>query len=180
MTFAELSSELDRLHGLPFPPSDYQTHWEGLRDMPKDALARAVGKAARACERFPAPAELRALADSQRPTLAVVPRPTTVLAEPVVFADPRLPAPITIDREWRYYCDDCSDTGRESVWCDRHEGSSVTKKPWHRVEQCSMEACRYYPHEWVRRCGCWYTNPALTRKRLDQAKYAEQRTGGRQ
>lgn len=182
MTFEELSGELDRLHGLPFPPADYQTHWEGLRDMPHAVLSSAVKAAARVCERFPAPAELRSLADSHRPSTALVERPTTALAEPVTFTPPFLSKPITIEREWHYYCEDCSDTGQVSVWCMRHPGSTVTRKPWMLEEFCTLKSCNekvLYPHEWVRQCSCWYTNPALRAKRDSQAKYAEQRTDRR-
>lgn len=176
MTFEELSGELDRLHGLPFPPADYQTHWAGLRGMPRAVLTAAVNAAARVCERFPAPAELRSLADAHRPPLALVERPTTALAEPVVIHPPFLSKPITIDREWSYYCEDCSDTGRWSVWCNKTPGSEATRKPWVMVQACPTGANCFYPHEWVRECACWHTNPALIRKREEQAKYAAQRT----
>lgn len=178
MTFDQLSEQLDRLHGLPFPPADYRTHWEGLSDMPHEVLAFAVGKAAKFAERFPSPFELRQYADT-RPIPEIPDRPTTPVT-PVVFTHERLgDKRIVVDRVWQYYCEDCSDSGQLSMWCNRHPGSEVTKKPWQDVVQpCTLKKCQdnvLYPHEWVDRCHCWHTNPALKAKRDAQAKYAEQR-----
>lgn len=154
MTKAEHNRELRRLAGLPFAPASLDTHWEGLRDMPLADLAAAVGRAARTCERFPAPAELRQFADLERPPVLVKPS----------------------GRGYVNYCDDCDDTGWWSLWCDRAPWSQVTKRLDHHVQQCPREQC-LYPHEWVKQCMCYHTNPALMRKRAAQARYAEQHKG---
>jgi hypothetical protein len=182
MTFADFKREVDRLRGLPFAPADYQTHWLGLRDLPLDVLAFAVTRAARVCERFPTPAELRTLADTRPAAMTSAPdQRARPLDTPVVITPPFLSKPITLDREWRYYCEDCSDGGMVSLWCDRADGSAAglqkphaTQKPWQIVEQCARVECPY-PHEWVRECACIFTNPAIARKREAQARYAEQR-----
>lgn len=177
MTYDEFSAQLNRLRGLPFQPPDYRTHWEGLQDVALDALAFAVGRAARSCERFPSPYELRQLADTRPPSPPVA-LPSTELDEPFVLEAPKFfSKPITITRVLGYYCEHCDDTGRVTVWCNRHPGEGQ-RKPWVTVEPCLLLSCiesAFYPHEWVKRCACWSTNPVLIRRREAQGRYAEQR-----
>lgn len=170
MTIEELESALDPLIGLKFKPADYRTHWAGLKDMPVDALRRAVERAVRQCVEFPTPAELRALADA-----SAAPRPTydqsVELSVPQMIPAPIVGRTFAITREWKYYCDICSDEGWESLWCG---APGPTRKPWQPLEKCG-EPCPY-PHEWVRRCQCVATNPAIQTRRERDAKFAAQRS----
>lgn len=177
MTYQELGVELDQLAGLPFAPADYRTHWLGLQDLPRDVLAGAVQRAARVCERFPSPPELRALADQQRPVVSGSPdRPARELETPLVVDSPLLGKPIRVTREWSYVCDVCSDGGWESLWC----GDPAGRKPWQALGACGRTR-EHLPHEWVTPCVCRERNPEVQRQRQAQARYAEQRTarGGR-
>lgn len=172
MTWEQLCTELDRLQGLAFPPPDYQTHWIGLQDMAAGDLAAAVKRAARACERFPSPAELRTLADAAGPPRVQVEELITTLETPVVIAVPFLAQPIQVTREWRYYCDDCSDTGWVTAWCGP---ADQCRRTWVQEARCPSTQEDHAPHEWVHQCACWASNPALVKKRTEQCRYAADR-----
>lgn len=170
MTFDAMRQELDRLRGLRFRPADYQTHWEGLQEMPLSALAAAVGRAAKQCQDFPTPAELRALADAVGPSVVVLEDRSTPLAAPVVVTAPFLSKPITVAREWKYYDERCSDLGWMSYWC----GDPASAKPWIEAVLCGR-LVEHPPHEWVERCRCADSNPAVLHRRERDARYAANR-----
>ena len=174
MTFDMMRHELDRLRGLRFVPADYRTHWEGLRDVPLSALSAAVGLAAKQCQDFPTPAELRTLVDAGGTSVVALEDRSAPLAAPVVIEAPFLSKPITVAREWKYYCETCSDTGWEGAWC----GDTKRMKPWQSRWDCGRTH-DHDPHEWVRKCLCFDTNAALVNKRASQAKYAAQRSDRR-
>lgn len=172
-----MATQLDRLSGLKFAPRDYQTHWEGLQDMPVEALCGAVSRAARACEAFPSPAELREFADAilnrAQPRSHVQ---METLGDEGVY-QVTLPNPfggdgltITVDRHWKYYCERCSDQGQETLQC----GSPVRPKPWLDRLHCGRDY-EHDPHEWARRCVCWSSNPAVLKRRESQTQYAAQK-----
>ncbi len=174
MTYDEMATQLDGLSGLKFRPADYQTHWTGLQDLPADVLAGAVRRAARQCQDFPTPAELRALADAGGTVGPAVEDRSEPMDTPVVVASPFLKEPITVSRVWKYYCEDCQDSGVESLWC----GDEALRKPWQPRSDCARPTA-HGPHEWVVPCACVHRNPALVNKRAAQAKYATQRGGER-
>jgi hypothetical protein len=170
MTIEELEATLDPIVGLKFKPADYRTHWAGLKDMPVDALRRAVERAARQCNEFPSPVELRALADSASPMTTAREDRSVPLDVPQIVAAPFLSKPIAVTREWRYYCETCNDEGWESLWCG---APGPTRKPWQRLAPCGRG--EHLPHEWVQRCACQATNPAVQHRRERDAKFAAQR-----
>jgi hypothetical protein len=172
MTFDEMRAALDTLTGLKFRPVDYKTHWTGLKDMPIDALTRAVHRAARQCSEFPSPAELRTLADAAGSTPVVFEDRSEPLDVPQIVSAPFLSKPIPVTRAWRYYCEDCSDEGWESLWCGP---IAVTRKPWQRLADCGRHT-EHLPHEWVQRCACQASNPAVIQRKERDAKFAAQRS----
>lgn len=172
MTFDEMRAALDTLTGLKFRPADYKTHWAGLKDMPLDALRRAVERAAKQCSEFPSPAELRTLADAAGPSLAVLEDRSVPLDVPQIVPAPFQSKPFKITREWKYYCDTCSDEGMESLWCGP---IGPTRKPWQRLAECGRSG-EHAGHEWVQPCACQATNPAVLHRRERDAKFAAQRS----
>ena len=68
MTREVFNAQLRRLAGLKYTPPMLDTHWEALCDLSEDELAGAVTMAARHCDDFPSPAELRRLTRGGRPS----------------------------------------------------------------------------------------------------------------
>lgn len=175
------NEQMDRLRGLRFVPASFDTHWEGLRDMPERVLDAAVGRAIRTRSDFPTPAELRVDADAVKHLVVAQEREPdrgTDLPEPKHFLlvndASEVAKTITAHRIWRYYCEVCGDSGDRSFWC----GASK-RQPWVVDATCESDTCRKirhghteYGHEWVRRCECWASNPAVQRRIESQAKYA--------
>jgi hypothetical protein len=176
MTPEFFEEQMNRLAGLKFPPSTMETHWEALRELPPHVLEAAVTLAQRTRVDFPTPVELRRDADQatatryqaadDRSVELPVPVPLGVL--PSGHALP----PAT--RLWRYYCDVCSDTGRQSLWC-----GAGRRQPWLQIDECDTYKCKSikaghpeYGHEWVKPCPCADSNPAVLRQREQSAKYA--------
>ena len=179
----EFRAQMTRLMGLKFAPSELVTHWEALRDVSADVLDAAVTKAQKTRSEFPSPVELRqdcdAVAHLVRP---IVDEDRGVeLAEPFTVTIPQAEKSFPITREWKYYHEACSDSGTESLWCGsvtREDGKpNLLVKPWHLLQACER-AGDHQPHEWVRRCRCWESNPALIAKRDRQQRYAETKTRG--
>ena len=169
MTYDELRRELDTLRGLKFPPPDYQTHWTALQDMTLASLHSAVVRAAKECQTFPTPAELRDMVN------VTVSRPegySEPLDVPKQVSAPFLSKPITITREWIYYCEDCSDSGWTTFWCG---ASNRAQKPWQIVRACERRG-DHGPHEWVARCHCYERNHAVQQRVQDQSERAAKRT----
>ena len=139
--------QMARMADLRFPPSSLAMHWEGLRDVPEAVLEAAVTRAIQTRASFPAPAELREDADVATPRPVWREIEPEPLLEPVLLGTLPTGAPVVARSRYEPHCPDCNDTGWAATE-DRHH---------------------------VRRCGCWATNPVLTRSREAQRKYAEAR-----
>jgi hypothetical protein len=168
-TWDHFSGQMQRLTGLRFPPADMRTHWEALRDLSASALEAAVSHAQKTRAEFPTPVELRQDADiAARPPIGQDTDRGVDLPVPREVPIPSAGLTVRMTREWRYYCDRCSDCGWESLWC----GDEAQSKPWQMSWDCGRHG-DHAAHEWVRKCSCWETNPALIRKRENQRKYAD-------
>lgn len=163
MSFAELRDALADLRGLPFAPADLNTHWLGLKDLPEPVLRAAVREAARRCERFPSPAELRQLADLAPAALPDVPSLVTPLAEPQVVGHLPTGRAIVQTAVYAPCCATCNDSG----W--------APTTMWHTKDGTPVPGGAPA----VTRCGCWADNPVLVRQRAQQARYAQQRVSGK-
>jgi hypothetical protein len=93
------------------------------------------------------------------------------LVKPVTIEAPHLTKPLTITREWTYYCERCSDTGWASFWC----GDMTHKKPWQGIGKCQRSE-EHSAHEYVAHCACWDSNPAVLKKRERNSQQAATRT----
>jgi hypothetical protein len=101
------------------------------------------------------------------------------LPSPVAFTVPPLVdgsqmPPLVFDREWKFYCEDCRDTGRVSVWCGGGQ-----YQPWLELRTCESRKCARirrghptYGHEWVFPCMCAETNPEIRKRKEREAQYA--------
>jgi hypothetical protein len=174
VTLEFFKEQMHRMVGLRFAPADYDTHWEGLRELPDAVLEAAVGRAVKTRADFPTPWELRQDADQVAGRVRTMEpdddQRRTPLVEPFEIVYPLGGAPIPVRETWSYYCETCSDGGFESVWCGDIKAPS--RAPWMYPRTCERRKA-HAPHEWVRQCACWDTNPALIRKRENQRKYAE-------
>lgn len=179
MTQDAFAVQMDRLSGLRFRPASLETHWEALRGIPEPVLEAAVTLAQRTRSEFPTPVELRQDADQvAHHARALEPDEdrSVALAEPFTITVPHVGKVVAITREWNYYCEDCSDSGWQSVWC----GAATTEsgapmpglKPWYARLHCERRN-NHDAHEYVRKCVCFDSNPALVRKRQAQEKFAE-------
>lgn len=175
MTWDFFEAQMARLRGLRWPPGDLQTHWDGLRELPEAVLEAAVARATKTRVDFPTPHEVREDAD-------IVAH--LVTREPDEDRGEDLPEPVELGtlpdgtkipparRLWRFYCETCADTGLRSWWCGE---VASARYPWMPVRRCDMTGCRktQYDHEFVERCACYDTNPALVKQRERQRRYAE-------
>jgi len=168
MTVQAFKAHMSRLDGLKFAPATMDTHWEALSDLTPEELDAAIGRAVRECEDYPAPKMLRAFVDAYRRDLPVPPEDLSreTPAEPRTIVTP-YGDQHTFNREWKYFCEDCSDTGRRSYWCG---DAKSTRMPWLTVARCHTINCEKlrrggYEHEWVDRCPCADTNPDVLRKK---------------
>jgi hypothetical protein len=172
MTRVDFDGHMLRLIGLRFAPADMDTHWEGLRDVPSSVLELAVARACRTRSEFPSPAELRedcdAVAHQVRTTVIDEDRGTD-LPEPVTLGTLPTGKAITAERVWRYYHEACSDSGMESLWCGE---PGPSRKPWQELQACERTK-PHDPHEWVRRCTCYDSNPHLIRKRERERQFSD-------
>ena len=163
--------QMARLSGLPFPPASLDTHWEGLKDLQSHDLERGVSVALRTSDRFPTPAEVRRYALETAPPVGSDEDRSAPLPEPIAIEVPHVAKPLTITREWRYYCEDCSDTSWRTLWC----GDSEHRPPWVTQRACA----RTYPHghhDYAEVCPCAERNPAVLRKRERAAQQAAHRS----
>lgn len=171
MIRADFDRQMTRLLGLRFAPVDLVTHWEGLRDLPAEALERAVSRAQTTRIDFPTPAELRQDADLSRVRETEPSEDRAMVLElPFEVVVPGAGTVVSVTREWRYYDERCADTGWASWWCG--EASHVRRAPWSEAQPCERRG-DHEAHEWVGQCACWASNPALVRKREAQRAYAE-------
>ena len=172
MTFAAFEHQMGRLSGLRFRPAELQTHWEALKDIPDAVLEAAVTRAQRSRVEFPTPVELRQDADQvafHAAPLEPAEDRSVPLTEPFTITVPEVGTVVSVTREWRYYCETCSDGGWESIWCGEITNG---RKPWQALRHCDRSGAHAH-HEWVRKCACYDTNQALVRKREAAQKYAE-------
>ena len=165
--------QMHRLTGLRFPPADLTTHWEALRDMPEALLSAAVEKAQRESDEFPSPSILRMYANQLRSD--VVPLPEVEdrgkdLPEPLAATLPSGKV-LPFKREWVYYCAECNDTGWRTWWCGPGQSPA---SPWVSCSPCQRHQ-EHGPHEWVGRCACAGSNPAVKRKRESEIQMAAKR-----
>lgn len=177
MTVEFFNRQMDRMAGLRFAPVDMTTHWEALRSLPDLALEAAVTRAQRTRVEFPTPIELRQDADqSVTVPSAIDPDPTrgTDLAEPkqilIQNAANDLSFTLPVTREWTYYCDSCSDSGWESLFCGPVK--DPLKKPWWTSRACDRRG-EHASHEWIIACPCRDWNPAIKRRKERDGKFAE-------
>lgn len=170
---AEFRAQMRRLLGLKFAPANLQTHWESLHDLPDALLQSAVDHAQRMCDEFPSPHELRTFAERMRFKVLPVPPPVdrSMPSERVITAELPGGGKIRIRREWKYYCDECSDSGWVSIWCDGYTRSDDESFPagrrsqrTERAEMCSRTEA-HGSHEWTMPCPCAATNPDVLRRR---------------
>lgn len=177
-----LRRQLRRLLVLPFPPDDISEHERALSDIPEPVLTAAVDYALKTRTRYPVPSELRMDVDHVRPQ-AEPPAPqedrSIELAQPFTITVPEVGTILSVTREWRYYCEDCSDLGWMSFWCgevtvqvDGQAQIVPGYKPWMVLGKCQRDG-KHYAHEYVQHCRCYESNPALIRKREAQRKYSE-------
>lgn len=173
MTLEFFNRQMARLTGLKFRPADLTTHWEALQDLPELVLEAAVTRAQRTRVEFPTPAELRQDADlATKATSLQEPAEyrATDLLEPFTVTVPGAGTILSVTRQWRYYDERCSDTGWASWWCGSDDDKQ--RPPWVPVARCYRHG-EHGSHEWVDRCACSDSNPALIRKRDAQRQYAE-------
>jgi hypothetical protein len=169
----EFRDAMKRLMGLKFAPSELTTHWEALRDLTAVELDAAVARAQKESDEFPSPRMLRAFVDEfrARQLVSEEDQSRAIPVEPTTFEVPHVGLTIPITREWRYYCDECSDTGVRSFCCGAGESS---RWPWMRVERCARRKA-HADHEWVEPCPCAETNPDVQRKKARAQQVTRQR-----
>ena len=173
MTFPAFEQHMGRLAGLKFKPASLQTHWEALKDLPDALLVAAVEYAQTATDEFPSPKQLKAYAEWQRAKAMPLEEEAdrgVDLDEPVTVGVLPTGFVIVARREWKYYCEECRDSGMTSWWC----GARVTRGhtthdpranayPWMRACRCPR-AHAHLPHEWVSVCACAEGNPHVKRR----------------
>lgn len=167
-------AHMTRLSGLRFSPADLTTHWEAMHDFPEPLLDAAVTRAARECINFPAPWTLLSFGEQARARVLPVPQEAqrgVELAEPVVLGTLPTGLVIKATREWRYYCDNCTDSGWRSVWC----GDVAEAKPWQERGVCGRGK-EHGSHEFVVACPCAASNPDVQR-RLERQRQSGRRGG---
>jgi len=156
------------LESLKFAPASMQLHWLALSDVTDGELQRAVERAARECDEFPSPKMLRAFIPP-KPLAAPVDDPAR--ETPVERKTFTLPDGTTlpVTREWKYFCDDCNDSG----WLNHFCGTDQPTKPWLSRRTCDRKY-DHPSHEWVRLCPCATRNPdvppAVKQRALAAAK----------
>lgn len=176
MSRQEFDKQLRRMLGLKFVPATLDSHYEVCGNLALDVLSEAVSVAVRECESFPAPSALLQFAYRVKDRVEPLPPTTTVDASRTVDHDERRVNAsgrvLKFTREWRYYCEDCSDGGYVSYWCGE---TGPTRKPWQVPSFCGRDH-EHAGHEWVGKCQCWNTNPTLLKSRERLARQAATRT----
>lgn len=174
MTPEFFEKQMERLMGMKFPPATLATHWEVVRDLEDNVLVAAVSKARDEGTEFPSPRMLKIHAESVRARIVPIPEEPMgeILPEPVELGKLPTGRPLRAYREWKYYCEDCRDTGTRSLWCLGHDAESlVNGKPRHELSRPKWLASsdcgrhrQHYAHEFVIPCPCASTNPDVLRK----------------
>jgi hypothetical protein len=161
VTWDQFQGQMARMSGLKFAPKELQTHWEALRDMTEPLLAAAVEHAQKTSDEFPSPKMLRMYADQLRARvvpLEELPDRSTPNPNPVEVVIPHTGQVLPFQRYWRYYCEDCSDSGWLTRWC-----GEKAPKPWNELQHCGRHR-EHGAHEWVTTCPCAPTNPDVQRR----------------
>jgi hypothetical protein len=174
MTQAVFESQMDRLAGLKFPPANLVTHWEALSALPAELLDAAIERAQRECNEFPSPSELLSFADQIRRSAPIPQEPdrgVELIAPVVIGVIPQTGTVIKAKREWRYYCEDCSDSGWRSIWC----GDQTYAKPWQERGVCGRHG-DHGAHEFVVPCPCASSNPDIRRRKERQSQATRRAT----
>jgi hypothetical protein len=174
-TVAHLREQLTRLLILRNPPADL-TEWETqLLDLPAHAITAAVDQALRTRVFFPLPAEVRADADAAGAGFALIApcddrdRERALLHPFAITLPVPDAAPITVhvEREWRYDCDTCSDSGWAEFWCgarpEARQGGA-TFLPRRRCQRLHTHDA----HAWALPCACVECNPTIARRKAAQ------------
>jgi hypothetical protein len=176
VTVQAFKSQMSRLDGLKFAPVTLDTHWEALSDLTSVELDAAVTRSARECDEYPSPRMLRAFVDEYRGRVEVPEEdPDRVTAiEPMTIEIPQVGLKLPVTREWRYYCEDCNDTGVRSYWCG---STPSTRWPWLSLQFCQRRN-EHGTHEWAGPCPCAETNPDVQRKRA-RAQQVSRKTAER-
>lgn len=170
---------MGRLGVLRGMPSDSDAFWEVFAGVSIEDMERGVKHALKTRAWYPAPVELMQDIEVSRPRQTwVPPKPVdTDVARVVSIPNPfgGKGITVTVYRDWNYYCEKCSDGGFTSMWC--HAGKGVPPpKDWMDVMRCGRgDHEDFYPHEWMQRCSCWDSNPALIKKRESLAAQAASR-----
>lgn len=163
---------MTRLIGLKFPPDSLDTHWDVLAHIDEGILKAAVAEAQGLYDEFPSPRQLLAcVASAERRAARLGPQEdrSTPLPEPIYYDVPNY-GRIRINREWKYHCEDCSDSGWRNFACG--EGLRVDVP----MVACARDV-EHPPHQWVTPCSCAESNPEVKRRRDKQAAMAAQRVG---
>ena len=173
MTPAWFDVQLGRMVVLRNMPMDSSEYWPVFAQIPEAIVMRGINHAIKSRTFFPTPAELLIDCDTAR---ARTPEPepdrphgdgfTATIRNP--FGGKNIS--VQVDREWKHYCDHCSDTGHRTRWCGAF--TDPNRKPWVDVGACAWKR-EHGTHEWAERCVCWDTNPALLRRRDREATYAK-------
>ena len=175
MTRDDMDRALGRMVSLRNMPGETDGYWTVLQRIPDRLLEMAVDHALRTRTWFPTPAEVLTDCDAVR-TRAREPEPEQPMVD---LADAEIRTitnpfdgrvvKIRVVRDWKYYCDDCDDTGQKLWWCgDR----ATCRWPWVESSNCGKRS-GHAPHDFMQRCSCWYSNPALITKRARDAKYSD-------
>lgn len=175
MTRELFDAQMGRLIVLKGWPDSVDEHFGALKDIPPDVFTAAVDHALKTRAWFPVPAEIRADADVvARVVVKLEPEPeweSSGNIEEHFIANPFGGKGITVkvDRDWKYYCDACNDTGMASKWC----GEDNTRFPWLPLVQCDRRG-KHFPHDWVAHCLCVEWNPTVKRRKDAQLRtYSE-------
>lgn len=168
-------AQMRRLLGLKFAPASMDTHWEALQHVEEPVIDAALTEGVREWGEFPSPQQILGVAERIRGRVIRIPDEDpsreTVLEQPIAYQVPHVATPLPVTREWRYYCEDCSDCGWRSVWC----GPLTDAKPWQESGHCGKRG-EHPPHEFVVMCPCASSNPDIRRKQ-ERARQAGRRGG---
>lgn len=147
LSFAQAFNRLAVATRLPVAEGDgamQQVYWDGLRELPIDAVTAAAGTLETHARWFPKVAEWREAAYRQQ-------------------LDARLQLPEGRDEPWQEECEACGDTGWERRRC--YPGTANTCGHYHCVKGRRAE------HTYVERCPCRPTNRTYQRQQAVLAKH---------
>jgi hypothetical protein len=176
VTRDEFDVAMLKLQVLRSSPADMEPYWEVFQHGDVEGFLRGVEQARKTRTFFPVPAELMADCDTARPVRTWEPprtRPTALETFTHYIPNP-LPEggkgiTITVDRNWKYNCEDCGDSGWLPMWC-----GGPAPKPWQFSASCGRRN-EHTAHDWVQPCACWSSNPDVVARRERLADAAAKR-----